>query len=61
MLEVFLKEDLPVNEHLTAVLTAFFFFFFFSFACDKTEMKPWIQELLLCHLYGFRSVEADET
>lgn len=59
MLEVFLKGDLPVNEHLAAVLTASFFFF--SFACDKTELKPWIQELLLCHLYGFRSVEADET
>lgn len=59
MLEVFLKEDLPVNEHLAAALTAWLVFF--PFACDKTEMKPWIHELFVCHLYGFRSVEADET
>lgn len=56
---LFKGRDLPVNEHLTPLLTAFLppphSLFFLCFPCDKMEMKHGSMSGFFCHLYGFGS------
>lgn len=61
MLEVFLKEEIfQLTNTLVQRWLPFLFLFFFSPHVTKWKWNHGFISCVCCHLYGFRSIEADE-